>query len=156
MMYLFEQMRHAPPTPAFMQLRDLNLSFSHMRVLRLLALHENLPMKELAEHLAITPPSVTALTRRLLQIGFVQRSAHPDDSRVALLSLTRHGRALHDQLGREHVQQMARLLQGLSATEQEQFLDLLERAVRALHINTSPTSLDPTNTAPVAVGESEE
>lgn len=130
---LFERMRRAaPPQPVFTQLGQLNLSFSHMHALRLLGMHGQMPMKELAEQLKITPPSVTALTRRLVQSNFVQRTAHPDDSRVVVLSLTEQGRSFYCQWGQGHVQQMARLLQGLSEQEQEQFLDLLERAVSAM------------------------
>ena len=132
MVQLFEQMRETRPGPAFERLKQLNLSFSHLRMMRLLMPDQMLPMKELADQLGLTPPSVTALTRRLAQAGLVRRIAHAEDSRVALLSLTPAGRALHEQLSQEHVERMARLLQGLSEQEQQQFLDLLDRAVRAL------------------------
>lgn len=142
MVQLFEQMRETRPGPAFERLKQLNLSFSHLRMMGLLMPDHLLPMKELAEQLQLTPPSVTALTRRLAQTGLVQRVAHAEDSRVALLSLTPAGRELHEQLSREHVERMARLLQGLSVQEQQQFLDLLERAVRALRDESGPGGSD--------------
>lgn len=132
MLQLFEQMRETRPGPGLVQLKELNLSFSHMRALRLLAPNRVLSMKDLAEELQLTPPSVTALTRRLVQTGLVQRSAHAEDSRVMLLSLTTAGQRLHEQLTHEHVERMAALLQGLSDQEQRQFLALLERAVNAM------------------------
>lgn len=132
MVQLFARMREARPGPAIVQIKELNLSFSHMRALHLLAPDRVLSMKDLAEQLQITPPSVTTLARRLVQTGLVQRVAHAEDSRIMLLSLTEAGRTFQAQLGQEHVNQMARLLQGLTEHEQEQFLDLLERAVNAL------------------------
>jgi DNA-binding MarR family transcriptional regulator len=51
---------------------------------------------------------------------------------VTLLSLTEQGRQFHEQFASEHVENMAHLLKGLSPGEQEQFLDLLERAVKGM------------------------
>lgn len=136
MVQLFAQMREERPGPAFVRLKDLNLSLSHMRTLRLLAHEDTLSMKDLADQLQITPPSVTALSRRLVQTGLVQRSAHAEDSRVVLIALTAEGRTLHEQLTQEHIERMEQLLQGLTEQEQEQFLDLLERAIQALRGST--------------------
>lgn len=132
MIRLLEQMRHRRPSPVFDQLKQLNLSFSHLRAMGHLTPDRVLSMKDLADELQMTPPSVTALTRRLVQTGMIQRTTHAEDSRVALLALTEAGRNLHQQLAQEHVEQMAELLQGLTPQEQEQFLDLLARAVQAL------------------------
>jgi DNA-binding MarR family transcriptional regulator len=132
MLGLFAEMRDTRPGPAFEALKQLNLSLSHMRTLQLLTPDRTLAMKDLAEHLQMTPPSVTAITRRLVQTGLVQRTTHAEDSRVVLLSLTDAGRALYEQVTQEHIDRMVRLLGGLSADEQQQFLDLLERAVHAM------------------------
>jgi DNA-binding MarR family transcriptional regulator len=127
---LLDQLRPQLQSPAFRRLSELQLSPSHMRVLRIL--HDERPaaMKDLADQLQLTPPSITALTRRLVQTGLVERRGHPDDSRVALLALTAEGRELHRQLHAAHMAQMGLLLAGLSPAEQDQFLDLLERAIR--------------------------
>ena len=129
---LFSAMRYARPGPALQRLKELNLSFSHVRALHLLAPDRTLAMKELAEQLDMTPPSVTAITRRLVQVGLLHRQAHSDDQRVALLSLTDEGQRLLHELEEERVQQMTELLSGLTAGEQEQFVRLLERAVAAM------------------------
>lgn len=132
MIKLLSAMRHKRLGPGSTQIKELNLSFSHMRALGMLWPDHVLPMKELAEQMQMTPPSVTALTRRLAQTGLVQLKRHAEDRRVTLLSLTPTGHALHQQLHEESVAQMALLLQGLSEQEQQQFLDLLERAVQAM------------------------
>jgi DNA-binding MarR family transcriptional regulator len=129
LMSLFERMRHHTKGPAFAQISALNLSPSHLRVLHLLAPTNTWAMKDLAEQLGLTPPSLTAITRRLVQTGLVQRQTHPDDSRISLLSLTEAGRALHEQLYAEHLARMEQLLAGLTAEEQRLFLDLLDRAI---------------------------
>ncbi len=129
---LFEQLRGAKASPAFARLHALNISPSHMRAMHMLASVPALPMKDLAEQLGLTPPSVTALTRRLVQTGLVQRQPHHDDSRVALLSLTDDGRALLHDLYRAQLARMERLLEGLSPDEQLLLLGLLERALATL------------------------
>lgn len=131
-MRLFEQLRHAKHGAALRRMNELDLSFSHVRALHLLAPQPALTMKELAEQLQLTPPSVTALTRRLVETGMVRRQPHADDSRVALLSLTDEGHALLAQLYQDQVQRMERLLDGLTPEEQQLFLDLLERAVLSI------------------------
>ena len=132
MVQLLDAMRHGPSGRAFQRLNELNLSFSHVRALHVLAPYRTLAMKDLAEQLDMTPPSVTALTRRLVQVGLLQRQAHSDDRRVALLSLTNAGRQLLQELEAERLDKMQELLHGLTADEQEQFLQLLEQAVAAM------------------------
>ncbi|HEU4321546.1 MAG TPA: MarR family transcriptional regulator [Roseiflexaceae bacterium] len=129
---IFEQMRTQKPSGPWRRMTELGLSHSHMRALHMLAPDRTMAMKDLAEELQLTPPSVTALTRRLVQTGMVQRQTHEEDSRVSLLSLTEEGRALLDALYHEQLRGMERLLHGLSDNDQRQLIDLLERAVRAL------------------------
>jgi DNA-binding MarR family transcriptional regulator len=137
MLRLFEQLRHQKAGSAFRRMHELDLSFSHIRALHLLATAPALAMKDLAEQLQLTPPSVTALTRRLVQTGLVARQPHAEDSRVVLLSLTDDGRALLTQLYHEQLERMERLLEGLTLDEQQVFLDLLERAVQAMQSNAA-------------------
>ena len=134
---LFEEMRHERPAPAFIKVAELNLSFSHLRTLHLLLPDRALPMKELAEQLGMTPPSITALTRRLVETGLVERHSHPRDQRMALLSLTGEGRQLMEQLYQGQLRGIELLLQGLAPGEQELFISLMERAVRAMRAEQS-------------------
>lgn len=125
---LFERLRPQLIGPAFRRLHDLELSPSHIRMLRILHGGQSMPMKELADQLCIKPPSVTALTRRLVETGLVGRLHHAGDSRIVLVTLTEEGRSLHQQLYQEQLASMKRLLGRLSPEEQRTFLDLLERA----------------------------
>jgi DNA-binding MarR family transcriptional regulator len=136
LLQLFEQMRDKRHSSAFLRLNELNLSFTHVRALHLLATNQTLAMKDLAEQMCLTPPSVTAVTRRLAQTGLVDRQPHAGDSRVTLLALTGEGRALLNEIYQEQLGQMERLLHGLTPEEQTLFLNLLERAVQTMRSNT--------------------
>jgi DNA-binding MarR family transcriptional regulator len=111
------------------QFRSMQLSHSHGQVLGALWHTSPLAMKDLADHLGLTPPSVTAIARHLVEGGLVARRPHAADSRVALLELTEAGHALHDQLRAESLREMKQLLSALDPEEQQTFLDLLERVV---------------------------
>ena len=111
-----------------------------MRALHLLACGRALAMKDLAEQLYLSPPSVTALTRRLVQTGLVRRQAHAEDSRVVLLSLTDEGQTLLQQLYQDQLQRMEQLLQALAPEEQELFLTLLERALQPMRASVPAAS----------------
>lgn len=125
---LFERLRPQFLGPAFKRLAELELSPSHLRVLHTLHGGQSMAMKDLADHLCIKPPSVTSLTRRLVETGLVGRHSHAEDSRVILLELTDEGRSLRDELYQEQLAGMSRLLGRLSPSEQQTLLDLLERA----------------------------
>lgn len=137
LLHLFDQLRDQRLGVTAGRLREHQLSLTHLRTLRLLAAAPALAMKELAEQLALTPPSVTTLTRRLVQLGLIQREAHAEDSRVALLSLTSAGQSLLEEISRVQLDQMELLLQGMLPAEQVQFLELLERAVCAIQTEAS-------------------
>ena len=136
LLHLFDQVRDNRLGALALRLQALQLSLTHLRTLRLLVASPTLAMKDLAEQLDLTPPSVTALTRRLVQLGLIHREAHAEDSRVALLSLTDAGDALLQDISRDQLSQMELILQGLSLEEQTQFLVLLERAVRTFRADT--------------------
>ncbi len=88
-------------------------------------------MKDLAEVLEMTPPSVTALVRRLERTGLLVRVRHTTDSRIWLLGLTDQGQALMNALHQQRLLLMQQLLAQLDPTEQQTLLALLERAVTA-------------------------
>src|SRR3954470_5010943 len=106
LLQLFEQLRDKRHGTTVVRLLELNLSFSHLRPMHLLATTRTLAMKDIAERLHLTPPSVTALARRLVSSGMIQRQVHSVDSRVALLSLTDDGRALLQEIYQDQLKQM--------------------------------------------------
>jgi DNA-binding MarR family transcriptional regulator len=53
---------------------------------------------QLSEALAVEPPSVTLMTRKLEAAGHVRRTPAPSDKRASIVELTDSGRALADQV----------------------------------------------------------
>jgi DNA-binding MarR family transcriptional regulator len=128
---LFERMGILSRSPAFGRLVQLNLGISHLKALRHISLAGEMQMKELAELLHLSPPSVTTLVRRLEQTGLVERTRMPGDSRVWLLRLTAEGQELSAALRRQRLEMMQRLLATLDAEERGTLLRLLAQAVGA-------------------------
>lgn len=140
LLHLFDQMRETRVGTSRQRLEALGLSISHIRALGALAPDRTLAMKDLADELALTPPSVTALTRRLVQTGLVRRAAATHDSRVSLLSLTADGHTLLTEMYQGLLQRMEGMLQAFTPAEQVQFLAMMERAVQALQTNAQPAA----------------
>jgi DNA-binding MarR family transcriptional regulator len=140
---LLERLRHLPMGPAFSDLFKLGLTPTHLRAMYILRQNPALPMKELAEALAMTPPSVTVLTRRLQTLKLLDRQNDPVDSRRVLLALSAQGADMLDQMHNAHLTRFTQLLGGLSVAEQAQFLDLMSRAVTALE-RSAGTACAPT------------
>lgn len=77
-------------------LRPFDLSFARFELLRLLAFTRDgrLPMASVIARLQVHPASVTSTVARLARDGLVEKAAHPDDGRAALLILTPAGRSI--------------------------------------------------------------
>ena len=71
------------------------VSGAQLFVLRVLAAHPGLSINELAAQTMTHQSSVSVVVSRLLARGLVARAPSPDDRRRQLVTLTRHGRALH-------------------------------------------------------------
>jgi DNA-binding MarR family transcriptional regulator len=74
-------------------LEQTGLNFGKMRALRRVAVRP-MPMRELAEQLAVDPPNLTPMVDELERLGLVERRAFPSDRRVKLVAATPKGAAL--------------------------------------------------------------
>ncbi len=70
---------------------ELRATPGQLSLLRVLAEHKQCSMQELADHLTVTPSTVTAMVKRLLASGFVERSHDDVDWRTVWVKLTLHG-----------------------------------------------------------------
>lgn len=93
--------------------------------------------RELADRLGLTPSTVTSLLDRLETVGFVERSAHPTDRRMTVVSLTALGEevvvqfdewlsAAIDRLGRDAIPGVTAALGRLAAGLQEQTREIYD------------------------------
>ncbi len=85
-------------------------------------------MSELASRLSITKGAVTQMVKRLESRNLVQRTAHPEDSRAALLSLTPKGVSAY----RAHRQDHLHFYDQLRAKLTQEEIEIFETAVEKL------------------------
>ncbi|HEY77453.1 MAG TPA: winged helix-turn-helix transcriptional regulator [Thermoflexia bacterium] len=120
--------RLGPGQPPFEEIR---VTPSQLLLLDWVAAFPGCPVREIAEGLGLTPPTVSVGVRRLEEAGLVERRPDPRDRRAVRLFLTPQGEALHRRAQAYRRQKAQRLLVGLTPQEQESMLDLLERAISA-------------------------
>src|SRR5947209_4391766 len=89
--------------------------------------HSGLRLTDLSRRMLIRPPSVTGIADRLEKVGLIVRRASETDGRSKHVALTEKGRHLVEQVLRVHPTQLARVMSGLTADEQEQLDRLLLR-----------------------------
>lgn len=98
---------------------------------------EGVGVRQVADHLALSPAFVTQETGRLVQAGVLNKDPSPDDRRRVLLTVTEHGtellrrlapvqREINDQLFDPISGQNFAMLEGLAA----ELRDSAEKAVR--------------------------
>ena len=92
----------------------------------------------------LTPRSMTVLVSGLEKEELVQRTRHPDDRRVTLLSLTPAGRAIASQQLLPAGKQAAALFGELSEHDRTELLRLLSEVARHLELHGIGTPLLPT------------
>lgn len=71
---------------------ELRATPGQLSVLRVLVEHERCMMQEIAEHLAVTPSTATALVKKLVISGYVERSRDDADWRTVWIRATEQGR----------------------------------------------------------------
>ena len=70
---------------------DHGLSASELRALFWIAEHGSVTPKAVATHMEMTTGGITAISNRLVNMGLLQRVAHPNDRRSLYLELTPEG-----------------------------------------------------------------
>jgi DNA-binding MarR family transcriptional regulator len=93
----------------------------------------------------LTPRDMTVLTAGLEREGLVQRSRHPQDRRVTLLSLTPAGRAITSEQLAPAWRQAAALFDELSARDRKELLRLMREVARHLERHGIDVPLPPTS-----------
>lgn len=106
---LGRRMRHHAPHP--------ELSLGQLAALRSLERHGPMTPGELAAHEKLRPPSMTKIVARLEELGYVTRTAHPDDRRQVLVTVAEPGVSLLDDDRRRKDAWLAQRLQTLEPAE---------------------------------------
>lgn len=103
--------------PEWRDILELRATRGQIKLLRVLMTHQRCTMQELADQLDVAPPTVTAMVKRLLTQGFVERVRDEQDWRVVRVLPTERGQravSLYEEFYRANLQ---RLLVPLSREE---------------------------------------
>ena len=93
--------------PEWRDISELRATTGQVRLLRILIACQRCTMQKLAERLDVAPPTVTAMVKRLLTQGFVERLRDEQDWRMVWIMPTERGQRavmLYDQLRRASLQ----------------------------------------------------
>jgi DNA-binding MarR family transcriptional regulator len=97
--------------------RAPSLSIPQFRVLAFLSRTPGAPLSSVAEHLGVTRSTASAMVDRLVRRKLVNRTAHPEERRSVVLTLTPAGARHHRQAREAASARMAKVLAGLPAAD---------------------------------------
>ena len=117
------------------QLAEYNLTLPQFDVLAQLAREEGITQQTLADRLLVTKGNVCGLMERMVEQGWIERRADPDDRRAYMLYLTPQGEMLARQILPAQNRLIAQLFGRLTPEKQKTLLDLLGELDRALAAN---------------------
>ena len=100
---------------------------SHGDIMLGLFKNTELSMKELAEYIDRDKSTVTYLINKLTQLGYVEKKPGIRDRRKSLISLTRKGRELREDIIEISEKLLARVFKSLSNEERDVLNELLAR-----------------------------
>ena len=89
-----------------------------------------LRLNELNDHVLLAQSSLSRLVERLDKQGLVMRESAPEDGRGVVVRLTEAGRELQREIGRAHVREIARILDGALDSDELATLQSLTRRLR--------------------------
>jgi DNA-binding MarR family transcriptional regulator len=110
-------------------LRDeiYNLTIGQMEILHFIKNKKHVPMKDIADFLAITPPSATSLINNLVLNDIVERSYDKSDRRMILLSITEKGQKIFEKAKKERSAVFEKILSNLNEEEKNSLLSILKK-----------------------------
>src|SRR6266566_4975597 len=103
--------------PGWQDVSELRATPGQITLLGVLIEHERCTMQELAEHLAVTPSTVTAMVKRLLAQGYVERIRDEADWRAVWVKSTEKGHSAVAVFDRASLASLERRMKRLSQEE---------------------------------------
>ena len=115
--------------------RDLldndNITTAQFGVLSAIANREDVTQKDVAQALGLNPSAVTAMVKRLLKLGYIQREGSQSDGRAKILTLTEEGARIVKNTQPPFQKINEQIENILSGDEIENLGDYLERLIKA-------------------------
>ncbi len=105
---------------------------SHGSILHLLYLKEQVTMKEIADFVHKTKPTVTVLVNKLEKLGYLFREKSQNDSRIIYIKLTQKGKELQPIFEKVSNALNEKVYKNLSAEEYESVEKVLQKVLQNL------------------------
>ena len=102
------------------------VSVPQFRTLAYLNRHEGTSLSDVAEHIGLTLPSMSALVDSIVMKGLVIRQTHPEDRRRMTLTLTERGRATLRVAHEAAASYLEERIGQLSATERATVIEAMQ------------------------------
>jgi DNA-binding MarR family transcriptional regulator len=102
------------------------VSVPQFRTLAYLNQHEGTSLSDVAEHIGLTLPSMSALVDSIVMKGLVIRQTHPEDRRRMTLTLTERGRATLRVAHEAAASYLEEKIGQLSATERATVIEAMQ------------------------------
>ena len=119
----------------------IDLTFTQLRALFVLATaQQSVRVSDLAKSLHMSLASASALSDRLVRLGYIGRSEDPADRRAVLLELATKGTRLLSRLERRSNAQLGFALHRMTKHEREALATSLRAFLRVLSPGASPSS----------------
>ncbi len=115
--------------------KDFAITPSQFRLLIILKKRGKSNMKELVKNLHRKPSTVTGIVDRLVNKGFVERSASTEDRRLVRVVLTESGEELVSKIRDQALLLLKGDLQNFTEKERKDFVLLLEKYCRQIEDN---------------------
>lgn len=102
-----------------------NFTFSQMEVLRYVMKNNNPTMKDIANYLHITPPSVTAIIEYLMKNGLIKKEIQKSDHRVVHIKITSKAHKIFSSIKSKKLEIIKMILSRLNNNDQKEFIRIL-------------------------------
>jgi len=102
-----------------------NFTFSQIEVLRYVIKKKNPTMKDIANYLHITPPSVTVIIESLNKKGFLKREVDKDDQRIIRIIITSKALKIFNTFKNKKLEIFKKIILKLNNKDQKEFTRIL-------------------------------
>jgi len=131
---LMDRLRQLGPQTA--PPREANISVSQLALLSFSATNPGSGVRDMAEGLKLSKPSVSIGVAQLEEAGFLTRQPDPQDGRAVQLFLTSEGQKLHLSTLDFRCKKFERLLAEITSQERVTLLKILEKAILSVENET--------------------
>lgn len=106
------------------------LTTREWRAIAVLKYLGTVPLQELAKHSGLLKSQMSRTVSGLIDRGYIQKAANPEDGRSILLRLSPEGLALSEKVLDDSFERNEQMLATLSSAERQMLVELMRRVIR--------------------------